>query len=391
MSSRANSLPPPPAGRSGWPWTTAALPVPEGTEVWPRISIVTPSYNQAAFLEETIRSVLLQGYPNLQYIVIDGGSTDGSVDIIKKYAPWIDHWESAPDRGQSHALNKGLMRCNGEWFNWLNSDDYFFPGALHSLADSIRDQSGALITAGRTRNLRNDVLSESYGCRLTAAPPEGLFSLALNQPGSLLRLDFVRRIGLAEAFHYTMDLAVWIQLLLQGELKLIEREVAVYRYHGNSKTCSAADVFAVEEFAVLYDLFHSLAPFAPVDGLHEVRALCSAPPLHFSPAEPVDTIAITRAFFDRLLVTDSLLFRALRRSLKDDHLAFGKFIGLIAHLQPSLSSIYGVKRARIESRALLHALQETGRITSWSAVWKILRITPGPATVRALVRLGLTR
>src|SRR5262245_19754812 len=102
-------LPPPPLGKTGWPWTveTQRLPAvrPDGS-TWPRISIVTPSYDQGQFIEETIRSVLLQGYPDLEYIVIDGGSTDGAVDIIRKYAPWLTYWTSEPDHGQAHAINK---------------------------------------------------------------------------------------------------------------------------------------------------------------------------------------------------------------------------------------------------------------------------------------------
>ena len=146
-------LPPPPAGKTGWPWTveTPQLPAmrPDGTP-WPRISIVTPSYNQGRFIEETIRSVLLQGYPDLEYIVIDGGSTDGAVDIIRRYAPWLTHWTSQPDDGQASAINTGMSRATGSLLNWINSDDFLMPHALEALGCILGlTHSGALISGGR--------------------------------------------------------------------------------------------------------------------------------------------------------------------------------------------------------------------------------------------------
>jgi glycosyltransferase involved in cell wall biosynthesis len=129
-------LPPPPAGKTGWPWTveTPQLPAarPDGTP-WPRISIVTPSYNQGRFIEETIRSVLLQGYPDLEYIVVDGGSTDGAVDMIRNYAAWLTYWTSEPDRGQAHAINKGMACAKGSILNWLNTDDILAPEAAKAV------------------------------------------------------------------------------------------------------------------------------------------------------------------------------------------------------------------------------------------------------------------
>ena len=123
-------LPPPPPGRTGWPWTyePAARSVHE--RPLPRISVVTPSFNQGCFLEEAIRSVLLQGYPELEYVVIDGGSRDRTLEVIRRYERWITAWVSEPDDGQADAINKGFARCTGEVLAWVNSDDVLWPGHL---------------------------------------------------------------------------------------------------------------------------------------------------------------------------------------------------------------------------------------------------------------------
>ena len=143
-----SQLPSASQGRIGWPWTEAVPPLaataPDG-RAWPKISVVTPSYNQGKFIEETIRSILLQSYPNLEYIIIDGGSTDDSVQIIRKYEQWLTYWVSEPDRGQAHAINKGFARCTGELMGWINSDDSLFPNALHYLAVAHQKQPQAIL------------------------------------------------------------------------------------------------------------------------------------------------------------------------------------------------------------------------------------------------------
>jgi glycosyltransferase involved in cell wall biosynthesis len=146
-------LPPPPPGKAGWPWTETSAQLPDtmssGKE-WPKISIVTPSYQQGRFIEETIRSVLLQGYPNLEYIVVDAGSTDESVSILRKYDRWISSWVSEADNGQSEAINKGFRKATGAIFGWLNSDDMYEPDSIDRVAKYFvhHDECGLLYGNG---------------------------------------------------------------------------------------------------------------------------------------------------------------------------------------------------------------------------------------------------
>src|SRR6266567_1769316 len=131
-------LPEPPLGRTGWPWTDQSSswnPRMFRSLPWPRLSIVTLSYNQGRFIEAAIRSVLLQGYPNLEYIVIDGGSTDGSIEIIQRYSKGLAHWSSEPDGGPAAGLNKGFRGATGEIFSFLNADDFYLPGAFYRIAN----------------------------------------------------------------------------------------------------------------------------------------------------------------------------------------------------------------------------------------------------------------
>lgn len=278
-----SKLPPPPPDRSGWPWTHET---PSATYLnqrsWPRISIVTPSFNQAPYLEETIRSVLLQNYPNLQYIVIDGGSTDGSCEIIARYAPWLNYWESEPDRGQSHAINKGLTRCDGRWFNWINSDDCLLPGALAAVAAAER--ADALVISG----------AELTGATLAAPAPLGRTRIGptleetlvhhyICQQGLFLRTDAVKAVhGVREALHYVMDLDLFARLLLQGGREAVSETTATlafFRRHTGAKTATAAERFSIEEER----LFAGLGRTAGIDPI-VLAHLHAGPPLEFSPA-----------------------------------------------------------------------------------------------------------
>jgi glycosyltransferase involved in cell wall biosynthesis len=180
----------------------------------PKISVVTPSYNQAAFLERTITSVLDQGYPELEYIIIDGGSTDGSVDIIQRYASRLAYWVSEPDRGQSEAINKGLQRATGEWVAWQNSDDVYYPGAFYSLVREVRRSPQVdLITA-------NIMLIDSDGQEIRdlhfvrpthkALLAEGM---VLSNQAAFWRRRVHRDIGwLDERMHFSFDYEWFLRL-----------------------------------------------------------------------------------------------------------------------------------------------------------------------------------
>ena len=144
-----NKLPAQPNGRDGWPWRVETrLPSRSDACVWPKISIVMPSFNQGRFIEEAIRSILLQNYPNLEFIIADGGSTDDSIQIIEKYKPWISSWSSAPDGGQVNALNNAFPKTTGAILGWLNSDDVLTPGALFIVAQLFMLSSQVDIVSG---------------------------------------------------------------------------------------------------------------------------------------------------------------------------------------------------------------------------------------------------
>lgn len=152
MATMLATLPPDAENRKGWPFTEEVDPEVYSHYAWlPKITVITPSYNQAAFLEETLRSVLMQNYPNLEFLVLDGGSNDGSVGIIEKYAPWLTYWVSEKDRGTYDADNKGLERMTGDYWLVLNSDDILLPDAfleVVKLLNETREQPADWITSG---------------------------------------------------------------------------------------------------------------------------------------------------------------------------------------------------------------------------------------------------
>lgn len=240
-----HELPPGPAGMTSWPWRAGVEAASEGIDGpkfvdLPKISVVTPSYNQAGFLEQTIRSVLLQGYPNLEYIIIDGGSADGSVDVIRKYEPWLSHWVSERDRGQSHAINKGFGRATGEILCWLNSDDYYLPNALSAVGAALSKGSGNFAVAGHCLKVYQDgrptvKLEGRYENRRRLL--QFWKGYQMHQPAIFWRREVFEKVGwLDEELHMIMDFDYWARISAHFEFANIDRVLVACNYHTRAKT-----------------------------------------------------------------------------------------------------------------------------------------------------------
>ncbi|MCC8408168.1 glycosyltransferase [Mucilaginibacter sp. UR6-1] len=242
--------------KKGWPWTEEVDAGIYNTQKhWPKISIVTPSYNQGVFLEETIRSILLQNYPNLEYIVMDGGSNDESVEILKKYDRWITHWVSEKDKGQANAINKGIELCTGNIFNWINSDDYLAPMSLFYVGRTFTQ--GATI-AGKVHNFYNDNPSFKDIIQNSDLSIENFLSLkdTFHQPGVWCDINNIRNTGkFSESSSYYFDRIFFTRYFLQFPQVIYNQNVLVhFRYHSSSKTIVIRDSKADE----LIDHYNSL-------------------------------------------------------------------------------------------------------------------------------------
>jgi glycosyltransferase involved in cell wall biosynthesis len=249
-------LPPPVPNKTGWPWIGKVSQIPQfmpDGRPWPRISIVTPSYNQSQYLEETIRSVLLQGYPNLEYFVIDGGSTDNSVEIIKKYEPWLTYWESEKDRGQCHAINKGFARATGQILAWLNSDDVYYPGALASAAQSLARREKSLLVGASIITDGPNQLSGSYDKRQPTWAEMLYDARTFPQPSVFWTRDLWAVAGpLDEELYFVMDFDLWLRMHPHARAILFLEQVLSYaRTHSQQKSADPGfDLFSKQRVCV---------------------------------------------------------------------------------------------------------------------------------------------
>jgi len=230
------------------------------------VSIVTPSYNQAPFLEQTIRSVLEQDYPRIEYFVVDGGSTDGSVDVIKKYAGTlgsdsslsalhnrsIDWWISEKDSGQGEAINKGLSRAKGEIIAWINSDDYYLLDAISSAVKVFEQNPDVALVYGDM--LAVDQNSQAINVlKYQQLSLEDLLCFQIiGQPAVFMRRGAYEKAGgLDKSFHFMLDHHLWIRIGQQGKILHVPQIWAAARYHAQAKNRRVPVEFGREAFRIL--------------------------------------------------------------------------------------------------------------------------------------------
>lgn len=221
----------------------------------PRISLVVPTLNQGKFIERTLTSIVEQHYPNLQLIVIDGGSSDNTLEVIEKFRDKIDVLISEKDRGQSDAINKGLRHCDGEIFNWLNSDDYYEPGVFYRITSLFQNKL-VFAVSGLTRyvDASEKAIDVSTLFPVFRNESEALSSYKMTQPSFFWRLSVVKDLGgINESLKYVMDWELWIKYVSRFGLNhiVLDRQVYVnFTIHGESKTSSGFVNFLREQVRV---------------------------------------------------------------------------------------------------------------------------------------------
>jgi len=295
----------------------------------PLVTIVTPSYNQARFLEAALCSVLEQDYPNLEYLVVDGASSDGSVDIIRRYADRLAWWVSEKDSGQSEAINKGFRRARGEIVGWLNSDDLYLPGAVSAAVAAFQSHPEAGLVYGDALAIEAD----GKPFNLMRAHPYTLVDLLsfniICQPAAFMRRSVLEQVDyLDPAYQLLMDNLLWMRMAQKSPIVYVPQTWAKARYHEQAKNRTRGAAYG-REAHVLIDGLRTRPEFAGIIAAHERRIMAG----------------VNR--FDAFYLTDAgQPWRALRTYGRAFRLHPATALGDWKHILLAVLSLLGLQKAR---------------------------------------------
>jgi glycosyltransferase involved in cell wall biosynthesis len=245
---------------------------PDETASFPKLTIITPSYNQADFLERTILSVLNQNYPNLEYIIIDGGSTDNSVEVIKKYESYLTYWVSEKDRGQVHAINKALERASGEWISFQNSDDVYFAGTFARFGKAALEQPADILYGDLFMISTDDEVTEILKTTSYSLTCQILEGMQIHNQSLFFRRSLVEKFGkFDESFRFAFDYEFITRYTMHDTTRIrkIEGLGGALRVHADAKSSTIAFVGA-EEHIRIQKLYNSALTFP---ALNKIRYL----------------------------------------------------------------------------------------------------------------------
>jgi glycosyltransferase involved in cell wall biosynthesis len=271
---------------------------------FPRITIITPSYNQGKYLEATIQSILNQNYPNLEYFVIDGGSTDESVEIIKKYESQIDYWVSEKDNGQSHAINKGLERATGDIINWINSDDQLTEESLFTIAKYFQSNPGVAVVHGKTILFQEDGWETVRGADENDLPEGYLAGILFPQPSAFFTKEALDRVGgkVDQSLHFGMDCDLFGKMALHYSFLSVPDIFSKYLLHDASKTSQSNLPFAKDWQKIFCRIISSI-PNIDQKYILQLKELAI-----WHKPEQKDTMVASVSFSDELLNNMFCLF-----------------------------------------------------------------------------------
>ena len=235
-----------------WPWLDISTNKSTNSidqKKWPKVTIVTPSFNQGDFIEETIRSVLLQNYPNLEYIVVDGGSSDNTIEIIKKYEAFLTFWVSEPDGGQADAINKGFKVATGDYLGWLNSDDILYPNAIQQVVEAFKLNPEVELIYGNIEQglLHSQGLTQLKGEEINFSEMLSTLKVPIPQQGSLWKRSVVERVGcLDPRWQVVLDREFYIRVAEKCNILYINKLLGFFRNHEKSKSVLESARWLVE-------------------------------------------------------------------------------------------------------------------------------------------------